>query len=64
MGEIIKKIRMVMNILFIIAAISGMVLWYYGEHEIGKVVIIAAIILKFAESALRMMNVFNKPNEQ
>ena len=42
MGEIIKKIRMVMNILFIIAA----------------------IILKFAESALRMMNVFNKPNEQ
>ena len=53
-----------MNILFIIAAISGMVLWYYGEHEIGKVVIIAAIILKFAESALRMMNVFNKPNEQ
>lgn len=51
----ITIVRNALNLIFIIAAIAGMILWYQGNVETGKVIIYAAIAIKFAESAIRLL---------
>lgn len=51
----IMVVRNTLNLLFTIAAIAGMVIWYQGNAETGKVIIYAAIAIKFAESAIRLL---------
>ncbi len=51
----IRVIRNWLNILFIIGAIIGMYVFYKGDRTIGTYIIIVSIIIKFTESALRML---------
>jgi hypothetical protein len=51
----IKVVRNWMNTVFIFSALIGMYLYYTGNRETGTYVILAAIVLKFCESALRIM---------
>lgn len=53
----IKTIRNWLNFIFIIAAIAGMYLYYASSKEMGIYVILGAILIKFTESALRMLKV-------
>lgn len=50
----IKKIRNGLNLLFIIGAVVGMALFYAYNRETGTYVILASMVIKFIESALRM----------
>lgn len=51
----IRILRNWLNTIFIIAAIGGMYMYYKGDRIMGTYVILAAMLVKFTESALRMM---------
>lgn len=50
------KIRNWLNVIFILAAVAGMAICYFGSSTIGYIVIIAAIVLKFVECILRLIH--------
>ena len=47
------KIRNVLNIIFILSAIVGLVLYYFDNHTTGTIVILAAMAFKIIECCLR-----------
>jgi hypothetical protein len=51
----IKVLRNWLNFLFIVGAIAGMFLYYKVSRETGIYVILGSMMIKFTESALRMM---------
>lgn len=51
----IKVLRNWLNFLFIVVAIAGMFLYYKVSRETGIYVILGSMMIKFTESALRMM---------
>lgn len=48
-------IRNILNTIFIIGAVVGMLLYYMADHTTGTIVILASMCFKFTESCLRMM---------
>lgn len=51
----IKVLRNWLNFLFIVGAIAGLFLYYKVSRETGIYVILGSMMIKFTESALRMM---------
>jgi len=51
----LKTIRNWMNLAFIIAALVGMYWFYAKNRETGTYIILCAMMVKFVESGLRMM---------
>ena len=51
----IKVIRNWLNFVFILGAIAGLLVHYKVSRETGLYVILGSMIIKFTESALRMM---------
>ena len=51
----IRVLRNWLNTIFIIGALAGMFIYYKGNRDTGLYVILASMMIKFAESALRMM---------
>lgn len=49
------KIRQWLNILFMIGAVVGMVMYFYSNRQVGFVVIVVAMALKFVECILRLI---------
>ena len=50
----IAIIRNVLNLLFILVAVAGMVCYFYNR-EMSTMLICVDIVLKFAESAMRIL---------
>ena len=51
----IKVVRNWLNFLFIIGAIVGLIMYYKVSRDTGIYVILGSMMIKFTESALRMM---------
>ena len=51
----IKVIRNWLNFVFILGAIAGLLVYYNVSHETDLYVILGSMMIKFTESALRMM---------
>lgn len=51
----IKVVRNWLNLIFIIGAIVGMLVYYKYSRETGIYIILASMMVKFTESALRMI---------
>jgi len=49
------KIRNILNSIFILAAIAGMVVYFFHNESIGAIIIFFAMALKLIECCLRMM---------
>jgi hypothetical protein len=49
------KIRQWLNILFMIGAVVGMLMYFYSNRQVGFVVIVVAMALKFVECILRLI---------
>lgn len=47
------KIRNILNTLFIIGAVAGLLLYYISDHTVGIVVILSSMVFKLAECCLR-----------
>lgn len=50
----IKAIRNVMNLIFMLGAIVGLIVYFSYSKETGTYVILSAMVVKFFEAALRM----------
>jgi hypothetical protein len=50
-----KKLRMWLNIAFMLLAVVGMVLFYTGARSVATYVLIAAIVPKFVEVSIRII---------
>lgn len=48
------KVRNILNIIFLIGAIVGLGIYYTVSHQTGIIVILCAMVFKFAECILRM----------
>ena len=51
----LKVIRNWLNLIFILGAAIGMYIFYAQSRETGTYIILAAMIIKFIESGLRMI---------
>ena len=43
-----------LNIVFLVGAVAGLLLYYLHSNTVGTVVILAAMVFKMAESIIRM----------
>lgn len=50
-------VRQVLNTLFILCAIVGMIFYFKASKDTGVYILIAACVLKFAEVTLRLMKI-------
>lgn len=48
------RLRNVLNIIFMLLAIAGLVIYYSFDHTVGTIVILVAVVFKIVESALRI----------
>lgn len=48
------KIRNILNIVFMIVAVAGLVVYYTLDHTAGIVTILTSIVFKLAECCLRL----------
>ncbi len=53
----IKVIRNWLNIIFMLGALVGLGFYFFHSRETGIYIILCAMVVKFFESALRMMNI-------
>lgn len=51
----IFKIRTILNIIFIIGSIVGMVIYFFHSEIIGGIIILSSMIFKFVESLFRLL---------
>ncbi len=49
------KLRNILNIIFIILAIIGMVIYFYSDQFIGGAILITCVFIKLAECVLRII---------
>jgi len=53
----IKTIRNIMNFVFMLGAVIGLIVYFSHSKETGTYIILCAMVVKFFEAALRMFNV-------
>ena len=53
----IKTIRNIMNFVFMLGAVVGLIVYFSHRKETGTYIILCAMVVKFFEAALRMFNV-------
>ena len=51
------QIRNVLNIIFMIGAVVGLVFYFTHHKETGTYIILISMVIKFAEATLRMFKV-------
>ncbi len=50
------KLRNILNLVFIILAVVGMIIYFQSNSFIGGAILVVSVIIKFAESVLRLMH--------
>lgn len=52
-----RTLRFWLNIVFMVGAIAGLVVYFYADREAAKYILIAASVFKFVELALRILKI-------
>lgn len=52
----IFKIRTILNIVFMLGALAGIIMYMFHSHYIGGVIIIISMVFKFSECILRLIH--------
>ena len=52
-----RVLRFWLNIIFMVGAIAGLVLYFYIDREVSKYVLIVSCVFKFVELALRILKI-------
>jgi hypothetical protein len=50
------QIRNILNIIFMVGASAGVILYFYAGHTVGTIVILAAMVFKIIECSLRFFH--------
>lgn len=48
-------LRQILNIVFMIGAVAGVIVYLNGNRTVGTIVILASMVFKFAECVLRLL---------
>lgn len=56
-SNLIRNIRNVLNIIFMLGALTGMILHFCSDKETGLYIILASIPFKLAELAIRLLGI-------
>ena len=48
-------LRQVLNVLFMVGAVAGIIVYFNSSHHIGTVIILISMIFKFVECVLRLL---------
>lgn len=51
----ILMIRQILNVIFMLGAVVGVIVYFYSSHDIGTYIILASIVFKIFECALRLI---------
>ena len=50
------KIRNILNLVFILGAIIGVLVYFYSDHTVGTYIILCSMGFKFVECTLRLIH--------
>lgn len=50
------KLRNWLNLIFMIGAVAGILIYFFGDQTIGTIVILVAMVFKIVESAIRFLH--------
>lgn len=56
-GNLILKIRNVLNIIFMLGCVIGMIFYFKNDRDTGLYIIMVAVPFKIAESAIRLFKI-------
>ena len=51
----VRSIRNWLNLLFVVGAATGMLVYYLHNHDMGTYIILGSMVVKFFEVSLRLM---------
>lgn len=52
-----RVLRFWLNIIFLIGAVAGLIIYFYSSHYWGTITLIVASVFKFIELALRILKI-------
>ncbi len=52
-----RKLRMWLNIIFMTGAVTGLIVYFYADHQVAKYILIASLVFKFIELFLRIFKI-------
>ena len=52
-----RKLRMWLNIIFMVGAIAGLIVYFKADHETAKYILIVSCVFKFVELVLRILKI-------
>ena len=55
--DLIFKLRNILNIIFIIGAVVGMIYYFFVDDYIGTFIILGAMCFKFTEATIRLLKI-------
>jgi uncharacterized membrane protein len=50
------KLRNILNIIFMIGAVVGIIIYFAVGHDIGIIIVLIAMVFKIVESSLRILH--------
>ena len=52
-----RHLRMWLNIIFMVGAIVGLIVYFYADHETAKWILLGSLVFKFVEVFLRLFKI-------
>ena len=52
-----RTLRLWLNIIFMVGAIAGLIVYFKFDHETAKYILIGSCVFKFVELALRILKI-------
>ncbi len=52
-----RSLRLWLNIIFMVGAIAGLVVYFYANREVAKYILIVSCVFKFIELGLRLLKI-------
>jgi phage shock protein PspC (stress-responsive transcriptional regulator) len=52
-----RKLRLWLNIIFLVGAITGLIVYFNVDHETAKWILIVSLVFKFVELMLRILKI-------
>lgn len=52
-----RTLRLWLNIIFMVGAVVGLVVYFYSDHEVAKWILLVSLVFKFVELFLRIFKI-------
>ena len=52
-----RRLRFWLNVIFMLGAITGLIVYFYADHETAKWILLCSLVFKFVELFLRIFKI-------